>query len=249
LKSLIEHATLGLPAADATRPWLRSTEWTCLILMVLAAMPGCSVIIAETGYADVLEPVREGDARTEVRNRLGSPAGTATCPDGRPFDRFRVRQPIPAWWAKGLHHQSQGVLLEWISLMPYEPILTPVAAITSEANRVPVIVVYGPDERVVYAFSERRESRFSEAVKPLTNKVTSTLRQTAPSTWSAQVIAYTDELLRRAACSRITLAPEEQAALAELVPIAEEGRWGIATTDEVVGKFTQITSRIYGRSR
>ena len=206
-------------------------------------------MIAETGYADVLEPVREGDTRAEVRKRLGSPAGAATCPDGRAFDRFRVRQPIPAWWAKGLDHRSQGVLLERIGLIPYEPIFTPVAAITSEAKRVPIIVVYGPDERVVYAFSERRESRFSEAAKPLTAMVTSTLRQTAPSTWIPQVISYKDELLRRAACAGTTLAPEEHAALAELIPIVEEGRWGIATTDEVVGKFVQITSRIYGRSR
>jgi hypothetical protein len=235
-----------------TRRWI-GAELTCLILVILAASSGCSIFIAESGRQDVLEPVREGGTRAEIRKRLGSPANVGACPDGRPFDRFRVRQPIPwlaktlywpFWLAQGGGQEAAKLFVLWLV---FEPIFTPIALIVSEAEKMPVTVVYGLDERVVYAFTGRQEWRFYEAVQPLNDEVRSALRQTDPSTWVPQVTAYVDELHRRAACTGTTLAPEEETALAELVPIVGEGTWGIATPDEAVDKFDDITSRISHR--
>jgi hypothetical protein len=230
------------------RPWLRSAEWTCLILVLLAATSGCSAMILGSGHEDALASAQEGGTRAQIRNRLGSPADTGTCPDGRPFDRFRVRQPIPEL-AEALYIPARGQGLDRLFWLVFEPIFTPIAAIASEVKKVPVTAVYGLDERFVYAFTNRQEWRFYEAVQPLTAEVRSSLRQSEPSTWILQVTVYINELRRRAACTGTTLVPEDEAALAELIPIVEEGMWGIATPDEALGKFDEMTWRIYGRIR
>ena len=218
----------------------RRALWACVGLVVLAAASGCSIAIAESGYDDVFAPVRESATRGELHQRLGSPNATGTCPDGRPFERFRVRQRIPGLW-QALYLPAQGAGPSGLIWSALEPIFTPIAAITSEAKRVPVIVVYGPDERVVYAFTDRPEWRLYDAVKPLTDEVRSRLRQTEPSTWASQVSAYIDEVRRRAACVGAMLSPSKEATLAALIPAMEEAVWGIATPEEALGKFDEIT--------
>ena len=224
------------------KPWRRSAGWGCLIFAVVVGTSGCSVMIAESGLDNPLESARYRRFRDDVPNFFGAPAATGSCPDGRQFDRFRVRQKIPGLWKALYWSRHPGSVL-------FEPIFTPVAAIASEVMKVRVTVVYGPDERVDYAFTDRREWRFYEATQPLTSDVRSALHRTEPSTWALQVAAYTHELRRRAACTGTALTAEDEAALAELIPIVEEGAWGIATTGQALGKFDAVTQRFHGPIR
>jgi hypothetical protein len=171
---------------------------------------------------------------------LGSPTATGTCPDGRPFERFRVRQRIPGLW-QALYLPAQGAGPNGLIWSAFELIFTPIAAIASEAKRVPIIVVYGPDGRLAYAVTDRPEWRLYDAVQSLTQEVRARLRQTEPSTWPSQVSAYVDEVRQRAACVGATLPPSTEAALARLVPIMGEAVWGIATPEETLGKFDETT--------
>ena len=224
------------------RLWRRSAEWICVFLVVLAATTGCSWAIAASGREDVLEPAGEGVTRAVMRHRLGSPSDSGTCPDGRPFDRFRVRQPMPGF-VEGLYWPLQGSGLGGMAfIILLEPVFTPITAIVSEAKKVLVTVVYSPDELVVYAFTNREGRSFNEAVSPLRLA----LDQTESTTWVPGLTAYIDEFRRRAACTGTTLTPEKEAALDDLIPIAEEGTWGIATTDEALEKLEQITGRLRG---
>jgi hypothetical protein len=205
-----------------------------VFLVVLVATTGCSYMIAISGHPYPLGVVQEGATRAEMHDQLGTPAGSGICPDGRPFERYRIRRTMEGFRRM---YDPPGDLRSVL----LEPLLTPIAAIASEVRRVPVTVVYGPDERVLYRFPDREEARirFNEAKSGLT----SAWSPNSMEALSVLVSAYVDEFRRRAACVEYTLSAADEATLDYMNLVAQEGTWGIATREEALNKLSDLARK------
>ena len=218
----------------APRRWHRRTECASALLAVTITITGCSVLIANSGSKYPLVAVDQGVTRAEVHDRLGSPTASGTCPDGRPFDRYKIRQPFTRDWTDWTYGPGS------LYAIMFEPILTPIAAVISEAKKIPITVVYGLDHRVLYGFIDTDGSRSYQVTGSLSDGIRTNLSETDSSTWVPQVSAYIAELRQRVACTGTTLSGGEEARLDQLIQTVQEGAWGMATTEDALDKLSRI---------
>jgi hypothetical protein len=202
--------------------------------ITLAAVSGCSVLIAKSGVSSVGE-IYKLDTRAEVRDTFGEPDETGTCPDGRIVERRTIRQQVP--W---VCHDSSGCKEALVrSVGVFDVFLVPVMAYQSEQAKLHYAFVYGADDRVLYRYNVTASpsERMVSAVRPLTVALYGQLDERGCPSWEGCLSAYAVEVRQRAACVGYTLTPEEAETLQLLEALAAEVDAGRLTPDDTLAEL------------
>jgi len=202
--------------------------------ITLAAVSGCSVLIAKSGVSSVGE-IYKLDTRAVVRDTFGEPDETGTCPDGRIVERRTIRQQVP--W---VCHDSSGCKEALVrSVGVFDVFLVPVMAYQSEQAKLHYAFVYGADDRVLYRYNVTASpsERMVSAVRPLTVALYGQLDERGCPSWEGCLSAYAVEVRQRAACVGYTLTPEEAETLQLLEALAAEVDAGRLTPDDTLAEL------------
>lgn len=116
------------------------------LICAILGSSGCATMIARSGLGSA-ESIPLSLPRKQIHERFGDPISIAVTDSGRPVEIFHVRRELEDFkpgdevqcWASG------ACFLLW-------PILLGHTVIKSEANRVHVALIYGPDDTTLYSY-------------------------------------------------------------------------------------------------
>lgn len=126
-----------------TKPTLRHPPLLVVSFYAALTLSGCSVGMAMSGkQSPDLGAIRVGSTRGEVELQLGSPAQSATLPEGGRVDIYEYEVGNEPSAGRAIGHGVMDVL----TLGLWEVIGTPIEGFTGEKRRIKIN--YGPDDRV-----------------------------------------------------------------------------------------------------
>jgi hypothetical protein len=186
------------------------------MLLGVSVTSGCSAFIASRGVAD-RRALYKLETRTQVRQVLGVPDETGSCPDGRLLERYSARQQVakPRW---------MGSTVDYLRGFPFTDVaLLPWVVYQSERSKLYYAFVYDATDRLLYRYdlTVPASEQFSQVLPSARDALWERLASGPYSSWRTAVEEYAEEMRRRAACLPYTVPPTEETAVMRLRAIGE----------------------------
>lgn len=195
---------------------------------------GCSTMI---GFSGIISPqeLRAPETRTQVRQRFGTPSAAETRADGTSVETYHIRRRIVST-VKALGGDLHNFLFTYPLV---EAIATPIALYYSEKSKLPVVFVYGADDRVLCHYRDEAppESRFEDVTLPLAASLWVQLEGGACPNWSTCMTSFVEQARMRAGCVGYTLTRAEEENFNRLLRIAKHADERRITKDETLAEI------------
>jgi hypothetical protein len=215
------------------------------VLLLICFLPyssGCS-LIAYSGISDKeLDSIPSGLTRQELQERFGDPVSSVTAASGRKMEVFRIRRQLP---------DREKYLAGDIACIPafgyclfFGPLTFIEATMKSQAHRIDVAFLYGPDDRTVYHYIlSVPEQQYFEAAKSLAHPILDTAVYEKCERPSACVKEYIAELRLRALETGYGLDAEWETRFQQHIEISHEIENHTITREDAIKLLSPQTSQ------